>query len=164
VLGDDDAATVQLLADCPHLVEAVGLLRWQEWGHAPEATSLQWWIATTIREAGRDELPLTLVALDGADEVIGAVGLNQFDIEERRDRSPWIIGMIVRPYGRRRGVGRTLLASLHTLALTRGLDRLWVATETAEPFYEACGYRPVEVVARVGRPPAHVLARELLST
>ena len=39
---------------------------------------------------------MTCVASDQSG-ALGAVGLGQFDIEERRDRSPWVLGMIVRP-------------------------------------------------------------------
>jgi len=39
---------------------------------------------------------MTWVASDQSG-ALGAVGLGQFDIEERRDRSPSLLGMIVRP-------------------------------------------------------------------
>jgi hypothetical protein len=39
---------------------------------------------------------MTWVASDQSG-ALGAVGLGLFDIEERRDRSPWLLGMIVRP-------------------------------------------------------------------
>jgi hypothetical protein len=48
-----------------------------------------------VRGAGSSHLPVTWVASDGSG-ALGAVGLGQFDIEERRDRSPWVLGMIVR--------------------------------------------------------------------
>jgi predicted N-acetyltransferase YhbS len=159
VVKEDGAFTVELLADRPHLVEAVGLMRWQEWGHEPEPESVAWWVGTTTQEAGRDELPITLVAIDQTGVAIGAVGLSEFDIQERRDRSPWIVGMIVRADRRRRGVGRTLLARLEAFADSHHHHRLWVATETAAPFYEECGYRPAQVVARLDRPPIDVLTK-----
>ena len=67
-------------------------------GRAPEPTDRAWWRPEAVREAGRDELPITWVT-SGAS---GAVGLGEFDIEERRDRSPWLLGMIVRPDRRAR--------------------------------------------------------------
>jgi hypothetical protein len=95
-------AVVHLLPDRADLIEAVTDLRWLEWGHAPEPIDREWWHAATVREAGRGELPMTWVASDQSG-TLGVVGLGQFDIEERRDRSPWVLGMIVRPD--RRGAG-----------------------------------------------------------
>ena len=50
----------------------------------------------TVREAGRigRPLPIAWVANDQSGG-LGAVGLGRFDIEERRDRPPWLLGMIV---------------------------------------------------------------------
>jgi hypothetical protein len=99
-------AAVDLLADRADLIEAVTDLRWLEWGHAPEPIDRDWWHAATVREAGSSGLPMTWVASDQSG-VLGAVGLGRFDIEERRDRSPWLLGMIVRPDRRRSGVAST---------------------------------------------------------
>jgi GNAT superfamily N-acetyltransferase len=74
---------------------------------------------------------------------VGAVGLGEYDTDERRDVSPWLLGMIVRPADRRSGVGRALLAALEVHARAAGYRTLWVATgtERAVAFYQACGWR-----------------------
>jgi GNAT superfamily N-acetyltransferase len=89
-------------------------------GHAPEPTDWTWWRAATIRESGRGELPITWVASDSSG-ALGAVGLGQFDIDERHDRSPWLLGMIVRPDRRGSGLGRLLLNSLESWASEHGV-------------------------------------------
>lgn len=63
------------MADVPHLVAAVGQIRWREWGHAPEPDGLSWWVDVTGREAGREGLPVAFVAVDMVGEAVGAVGL-----------------------------------------------------------------------------------------
>src|ERR1700690_3946740 len=95
--------TVTLLADSLASARAVADMRYQEWGHPPESQDPTWWLETTLREAGTDELPVTFVAKDDFGEVLGAVGLDQYDLDERRDTSPWVTGMIVRRD--RRGAG-----------------------------------------------------------
>jgi len=55
---------VGLLADSPGLIPAVGEIRCQEWGRAQEPEQLSWWVDVTARETGRDELPVTFVAVD----------------------------------------------------------------------------------------------------
>src|SRR5262245_3277657 len=71
--------SVALLADHPQLISTVGEIRWKEWGHPPEPENLDWWVDVTGREAGRDQLPVTWVAIDHLGDAVGAVGLGKFD-------------------------------------------------------------------------------------
>jgi GNAT superfamily N-acetyltransferase len=115
-------------------------LRWLEWGHAPESTDPAWWLETTIREAGTDELPVTFVAHDSTGQVLGAVGLDTYDLDERRETSPWVTGMIVRHDQRGTGVGRTLMRHLERWAAEQGIVEAWVGTDLAVGFYQRCGW------------------------
>jgi GNAT superfamily N-acetyltransferase len=58
---------------------------------------------------------MTWVASDQSG-ALGAVDLGQFDFEERGDRSPRVLGMIVRRYRRGAGIGRLLLTHLERWA------------------------------------------------
>lgn len=143
-----DTVQVGLLADAPHLVDAVGEMRWREWGVPPEPVEREFWVEVTAREAGRERLPVTWVATDAEGVALGAVGLGVFDIEERQDTSPWVLGMIVRADLRGQGIGRLLLTELEQWAAARGDRQVWVATGgPAIGFYEACGWTVTEVVA-----------------
>lgn len=161
VQGKIQVMNVHLLADRPELIEPVGRVRWEEWGHALEPENLEWWLATTSREAGRVDLPITFVAADADGDAVGAVGLAEFDIDERRDRSPWIIGMIVRADHRGGGIGRALIERLEQRAIADGWTRLWVASEGAVGFYEKCGYLRDETVVRAGLPAIDTLVKDL---
>jgi GNAT superfamily N-acetyltransferase len=155
-----ERAAVELLADRLDLVEAVADMRWFEWGQPPEPTAREWWRATTLREAGRSQLPVTWVASDHSG-ALGAVGLGQFDIKERRDRSPWVLGMIVRRDRRGTGLGRLLLEHLESWARDQGHEQLWVATgRPAVRFYQRCGWQVREIVRRDFEP-ATVLDKPL---
>ena len=108
---DGDVVTViSLLADEPECIPAVADMRWREWGHPPEPEDPSWWLETTSREAGRIELPVTFVAVDASGDAIGAVGIDEYDLDERRETSPWITGMIVRGDRRGLGVGTALMS------------------------------------------------------
>jgi GNAT superfamily N-acetyltransferase len=156
---------VVLLADHPELVRAVGRLRWTEWGYddpSPDA-----WVAVTEREAGRDTLPVTLVAIDVDGSAVGAVGLDDADDalteQEVAGRTPWLVGLVVGRDVRRRGLGRRLVGGLEDLARHRGDPRVWVVTGgDAAGFYRACGWIEVErrVTAREGLA-SEVLVRDL---
>jgi GNAT superfamily N-acetyltransferase len=155
------AVRVELLADNPHLVSAVGEMRWREWGHPPEPDSLGWWIDVTAREAGRDDLPMTWVAIDHLGQAVGAVGLGQFDIEERRDRSPWVLGMIVVVQHRDMGIGGQLLGSLEAWAYQHGYSRVWVATGRAVKFYQRWGWELTESFERPSGEIVSILVKSL---
>jgi GNAT superfamily N-acetyltransferase len=146
---------IGLLADRPDLIPAVGQLRWAEWGHWPESADLGEWVDITRSESGRVDLPVTFVAVDPAGAAAGAVALGEFEPDEFRDRSPWIMGMIVRPELRGLAIGRLLLDHLTAWATGQhGYRRFWVATgDEAVGFYQACGWTEVE---SFDRPHEHV--------
>jgi GNAT superfamily N-acetyltransferase len=145
--------TVTLLADVLASAPAVADMRWREWGHPPEPVDPAWWLETTVREAGRDELPVTLVAHDAAGEAVGAIGLDSYDLDERHDTSPWVTGMIVRRDHRGEGIGRTLLQHLERWAAEHGIVEAWVATDLAAQFYDRCGWTwQEEFISRDGQP------------
>lgn len=154
--------SISLLADKPDLIAAVAEMRWREWGHAPEPEDVSWWLTTTTREAGRDDLPVTFVAVDDSGHAVGAVGLDQFDLDERRDRSPWVTGTIVRHDRRQSGTGRALMERLEEWAASRGVSEAWVGTEQAKKFYRRCGWVPVETfTSRSSGQPVTVLHKRL---
>jgi GNAT superfamily N-acetyltransferase len=153
--------TVCLLAERPDLIEAVGLLRWREWGRAPEPEDPGFWVETSRREAGRDGLPFTLVAVDATGAAVGAVGLGEFDQDDLRDHSPWVMGLLVDPARRGRGIGRALMAALEVRAAGAGHRRIWVATTDAVGFYRRCGWQEIGPVTTALEGPMTVLATDL---
>ena len=161
-MSDTSLITIHLLADNPQLVPAVGEMRWKEWGHLPEPESLDWWVGVTAREAGREGLPITWVAIDEHDQAVGAVGLGQFDIEERHDRSPWVLGTIVSVQHRGLGIGGKLMRALESWAYQHGYSRAWVATGgRAVRFYQKCGWELAEIVNRSSGEVSSVLTKSL---
>ena len=137
-------------------------MRWREWGRPPEAQDRAWWLETTIREAGRVELPVTWVAHGAAGEVLGAVGLDAYDLDERHDTSPWVTGMIVRRDRRREGVGRALMQHLERWAAEHRIADAWVGTDLASGFYQRCGWALQETFTRSTGQDIAVLHKKLL--
>lgn len=137
------AVSVSLLADRPESIRSVAQMRWREWGQPPEPVDPDWWLETTRREAGRDHLPVTFVAMDANDSV-GAVGLDEYDLDERHDKTPWVTGTIVRADRRGVGVGSALMRHLEVWAAEHGFAEAWVGTGCAAGFYRRCGWHPTE--------------------
>ena len=124
------------------------MLRWKEWAYGEKDPAR--FIDVTAEEAGDGvNLPMTLVAIDAAQDAVGVVGLGPIDDDvsnaERAGRTPWILGMVVAKDARRLGVGRHLLDDLQQAAATLGHCQTWVATgKEAVVFYQQCGWKPVE--------------------
>ncbi|SHN75671.1 GNAT family N-acetyltransferase [Cryptosporangium aurantiacum] len=152
--------TIESLADRPDLVDPLARLRWQEWADHSGRESLLWWIRTTQGEAGADGVPVTLVAVDAAGDVLGGMGLITVEHDELADRGPWVVGVIVRSDQRGRGIGGALMTSLTTWAADAGYARLWVnAGGRAVDFYRRCGFTITEVLRPPGRDPMTILSR-----
>ncbi|HEY2273279.1 MAG TPA: GNAT family N-acetyltransferase [Jatrophihabitantaceae bacterium] len=140
--------TVSLLADRPDAIAAVADMRWREWGHPPGSEDPAWWHEITLAEAGREQLPVTFVAMNDVGETLGAVGLDHYDLDERRETTPWVTGMIVRSDLRNEGVGRLLMQHLEQWAAGHAIIDVWVGTELAAGFYQRCGWTLLEVFER----------------
>lgn len=156
-MGERPALFLGLLADQPELIAEVGALCWRASGGGGTPGP---WIEATARDAGRDRLPLTLVAMDLEGHAIGAVTLGTCDpavADVCPELTPWVVRMVVRPGERRCGVGRLMVTALDDLAREYGHDRIWVAAGDDAGFYRECGWR--EDPAYGG--PAAVLAKPL---
>jgi len=141
-VGERPALFLGLLADQPELVAEVGVLRWRASGGSATPGP---WIEATARDAGRDGLPLTLVAMDLDGQAVGAVTLGPTDESVAGhcpDLAPWVVRMVVRPGERRCGIGRLMVLALEDLAREYGHDRMWVVADGDEAaFYRQCGWR-----------------------
>jgi GNAT superfamily N-acetyltransferase len=120
--------TLLPLAERPDLAGKWAELHWHEWGDEPGREQVSWWVADAVHAVQRTRVPLAVLALGPDDQVLGGVGLHEFDVEARQDRSPWVVGTIVRPGRRGQGIGHTLMASLEAWAASIDFVQIWVAT------------------------------------
>ena len=133
---------MRLLADVPQLIEPIGRMRFAEWGNDNDVDEH---ISVTRREAGREFLPVTWVAVDDTGAALGAVALGASDVPGRPELVPCVWGMVVRADVRRRGIGRLLLKRLEHFAVGRGYTAVWVLTGLpAVDYYERCGWQRTE--------------------
>jgi GNAT superfamily N-acetyltransferase len=150
-----------LLADQPELIAEVGVMRWRASGKGGTPGP---WIESTARDAGRDGLPMTLVAMDLEGQAIGAVtlGVVDDDVADCRERRPWVVRLVVRPGERLCGVGRLLISAAEDLAREHGHDQVWVAADDVDvEFYRHCGWQDGD--SESGRT-VRELSKELAST
>jgi len=156
------AITVVLLADRPDLAAKWAELHWREWGDEPGREELSWWVSNAERHVQRTQVPVAFIAISDRDEVLGGVGLQQYDPVTLRDRSPWVVGTIVRSDQRGSGVGQALMAGLDHWATEAEIGQVWVVTGgRAVNFYQQCGYEPFETLPNEDDGVATVLTKRL---
>jgi GNAT superfamily N-acetyltransferase len=157
------AANIELLADRPDLIASLAEMRWHEWGaDHPGREKLRFWTDVTAQEAGRDTLPVTFVAVGRCGQAVGGVGLAPFDLPQRTDRGPWVVGTIVRADHRGLGIGTALMTHLKRWAIRAGITEAWVATGgPAVDFYLRCGYAVTDVIMNDHGEPTTILTTRL---
>ena len=118
--------TIATLAQHPELVPVGVDIAGLEGGTQPPAHHQEGW----LREAERDSrlhspTSAAFVALDG-DRAVGVVQLHEFELDDMRDRSPWVCGMVVLPEYRGAGVGSRLVTGREQKAAPPAGPRRWV--------------------------------------
>ena len=100
---------------------------------------------------GRASIPTTVIALVN-DEMVGSACLVESDMPSRRDLSPWVGSVYVRPEYRRHGIGTQLMQYIENIARKLGIERLYLFTPNMSPFYETIGWVVLEYAQHRGRP------------
>jgi GNAT superfamily N-acetyltransferase len=62
------------------------------------------------------------------------------DLEERKDLTPWLGGVFVRPESRRQGIGAALCATVEEAARSRGTQTLYLFTLDKQAWYSRQGW------------------------
>lgn len=133
------AVRIELLADHAEHLETLARWHCEEDGRLDDPAWLRFWRRQLQRDCGRDRIPLAFVALDG-DSPIGHVSLVEHNMSSHVELSPWLAGSLVRPSRRGEGVGSMLVRHAVARAAELGVDRLYLYTERARPFYERLGW------------------------
>lgn len=89
------------------------------------------------------QIPLALVAVAG-ETVVGIVSLKRNDMDTRPALTPWLAGLFVVPAHRGRGIGQRLVRAAVAKASEFRVEKLYLYTPGAEPFYAALGWRLLE--------------------
>jgi len=130
---------IDYLKNHPHLVSEISKWFFKEWGYLYPERDL-----ASVEEAvaGRmnyDKIPLALVAVSD-NNFVGTVCLKDYDMETRKDISPWLAGLYVKEEFRNNGIGRLLVKNIIKKAKELGVDELYLYTPNAEKFYEKMGW------------------------
>lgn len=134
---------IRYLVDCQEAIPLIASWLFDEWGRFLPGSSFEGGVARLHERLHRDQLPLTLVAME-AGAAIGTVSLIFCDMETRPDLSPWLASFYVVPDHRRRGIGSELLEGAVGGAKRLGIDSLFLFTDSSQALYAKHGWQTVE--------------------
>lgn len=144
--------TIEYLANRPEFLNELASLSWREWLDVYEQRG------QTLEDSRKnyqermniDRLPLTLVALHGAD-LVGMVSLKFHDMDTRPDLDPWLGGLLVLPEWRNRGIGTMLMHHATEKARKLHVSQLYLWTVSAESLYRKLGWQIIERTQYFGK-------------
>ena len=134
---------IELLADRPEFIPTLAEWHFREWAYLRTGDSIANRTRLLHERSGRCELPITFVALSGA-ELLGSAMLIHHEMDTRPQYTPWLAGVFVAPTHRQQGVGRALTQHVIREAAARGFHRLYLFTPSAEAFFSHLGWSIVE--------------------
>jgi GNAT superfamily N-acetyltransferase len=141
---------IELLADHPEWVPLIAQWHWKEWGHLDPEGSLKKWTDALADRTKKDGIPMTIVAVED-EKPVGSVTLEEHDMETRKDLTPWLSGVFVKPIYRFRGIASLLIQSAMDKAQRLGVETLYLYTRSASGLYHKLGWIEMENCHYQGR-------------
>lgn len=130
---------IAYLADHPEYVPTIATWLHEAWGHLTPGSTLADAVRGMAAYLNHDELPLALIALEGA-TLLGTASLVLHDMDTRPDLSPWLAGVFVAAEHRRQGYGTGLVRAVEDVAEQLGVEILYLYTPDQENFYARQGW------------------------
>jgi predicted N-acetyltransferase YhbS len=154
-----DDLRIEQLASRIDLLPVVAGWIYNEWWQDVEGASASTLIDLLRAHRVPDQIPMTLVALLGA-QPVGTATLLAHDVgtEQWPQLSPWVAAVYVAPAYRRRGIGARLVNEAVIGARALGTGVLYLLTTEREDFYGQLGW---QVLDRAGE--SVVMSHNLLA-
>ncbi len=89
------------------------------------------------------DVPFIVVAIKN-NQLIGSAALVNEDMKTRKDLSPWLASVFVKPEFRQAGIGTSLVRNIEGEATSRGIRKLFLFTEHACDLYSKLGWYDLE--------------------
>jgi GNAT superfamily N-acetyltransferase len=154
-----DGVRISYLVDHPEFVPQLAQWLFEQWGTILGEETPAARIKKLKAHLNRDELPIAWVA-HGNGQVLGTAALRVHDLEDRKDLTPWLGGVLVGPQFRRQGIGEALCAAVEQQARSRGIETLYLFTLDLEAWYSRQAWKPLTPCVWHERPGA-IMSKQL---
>jgi predicted N-acetyltransferase YhbS len=134
---------IKYLSEYKEWIPTIADWFYNEWREFYPIDSVNYVIESIQKRTNTDRIPLTLVAI-GDDTVIGTVCLKEFDMDTRKEFSPWLAGLYVRQDHRKKGIGTTLVRAIVSEAKRLRVKDLYLWTQGSKDLYIKLGWSVLE--------------------
>ena len=134
---------IDFLCKHPVLLPELAKLHFDEWRHFSPENTLEDRVLKLREMAQSSDVPFFVVAIDNK-QLIGSAALVNEDMRTRKDLSPWLASVFVKPEFRKNGIGTSLVRHIEGEAKQRGIKRLFLYTEHARTLYSELGWYDLE--------------------
>ncbi len=136
---------IEFLTKHEYIIPEMTKWFWNEWRRLYKNKTIAD-VEKSIRERlNEDKIPCALVAVEN-NKIIGTGSIKIYDMETRKDLSPWLAGLYVIPEFRNKGVGSKLVKAVEMKAKEFGFKKLYLYTPKSEHFYDQLGWALIERV------------------
>ena len=134
---------IDFLGQHLNVLPELAKLHFDEWKHLSLDTTLEDRVLKLRKMAESSDVPFFVVAID-MNELVGSAALVKEDMRTRKDLSPWLASVFVKPEFRRSGIGTSLVRRIEGEATRRGMRKLFLFTEHARDLYSKLGWYDLE--------------------
>ena len=134
---------IEYLIDHQRFLPALARLHFEEWSYLNPRETLEKRTQRLAGLCGRCEIPTAFVAMIDQ-ELVGSALLVTHDMKTRKEFSPWLAGVYVKPIYRRIGIASKLITRVEAEASALNTKRLYLYTPSEEAYYAHWGWQPLE--------------------
>lgn len=134
---------IDFLGNHLNLLPELAKLQYDEWKHFSPGKTLEDRVLKLRKMAQSNDVPFMVVAADNG-QLIGSAALALEDMQTRKDLSPWLASVFVKPEHRQNGIATALVRHIEQQATTLGIEKLYLYTERARGLYLKLGWSDIE--------------------
>lgn len=134
---------IDYLGNHPKHLPELAKLHYDEWRHFSPEKTLDDRVIKLRAMAQSDDVPFMVVAVDNG-RLIGSASLVLEDMQTRKDLSPWLASVFVKPEYRNSGIATSLVRHIENVAVGLGIEKLFLYTEHARDLYVKLGWSDIE--------------------
>lgn len=147
--GTPGSYSIEYLGDNQIHLRELAELQHQQWSHFEPDEDLAGRIERLATHCHREQVPCEFVAVR-AGELLGSASLVECDMQTRKDLTPWLASVLVKPEHRHQGIASSLVRRVEEEARRLEVRRMYLFTPDAMELYRKLGWKDVEQCSYMG--------------